>query len=183
MDKNSTSQKPEDDVEGPQGTMIFSAEKVNEMLEQENATVITGDDAHAVLSGLKDPFIGIKFDLDKRKLIVGRKPDCDITINESSVSATHAEIVNEGDTWKVVNLLSSNGTFINGKKIAVETLKHGDKVSFGRAEFIFKEANQSTDTTIENDNTQKQSNILVPIAIGATVISIAVVAALYAFLG
>ncbi len=184
MDKHSNSAKVDDDAEGPQGTMIFSADKVNEMLAQENATVITGNEAYPLLTGVSDPFNGVKFELNKRKLIVGRKPDCDINLNESSVSATHAELVNDAGQWKVVNLLSSNGTFINGKKIAVESLKHGDKVSFGRAEFVFKAASSDDNTsTSDKPSETKEGNLLVPIAIGATLVSVAIVAVLYTIYG
>jgi pSer/pThr/pTyr-binding forkhead associated (FHA) protein len=160
-----------DDHEGPQGTVIFSAAQVDDMLNNESATVITNTEGNAILTGTKDPFNGMKFELNKRKHIVGRKPDCDITLNEPSVSASHAELVNEAGVWKVVNLLSSNGTFINGKKIAVESLHHGDKVSFGRTEFTFKEANKSDNPTLPSNAVDSDGVSLMPIIIGATVIT------------
>jgi pSer/pThr/pTyr-binding forkhead associated (FHA) protein len=54
------------------------------------------------------------------------------------VSALHAKIVNEGNRWKVVDQVSANGTFVNGKRCITSFLSSGDRISFGSVECIFQ---------------------------------------------
>jgi pSer/pThr/pTyr-binding forkhead associated (FHA) protein len=63
------------------------------------------------------------------------------------VSAIHAKIVCEGDNWRVMNLLSTNGTFVNDAKQTTTSLKPGDRVRFGRAEFLFDYDHRSSSST------------------------------------
>jgi pSer/pThr/pTyr-binding forkhead associated (FHA) protein len=70
---------------------------------------------------------------------VGRLPECTISINDSNISRTHAE-VKAGATGYVVNDLgSTNGTMVNGVKILGEQrLRDGDIISFGSTHVRFE---------------------------------------------
>ena len=57
---------------------------------------------------------------------------------DSGVSALHAKIVNEGERWKVLDQMSANGTYVNGKRSNVSYLTSGDRVRFGPVECIFQ---------------------------------------------
>lgn len=72
--------------------------------------------------------------------IVGREAGLAISfVGESSVSRQHAKIVTQGSTVTVSDLDSTNGTYVNGRKIAVETtLLPGDMVQFGAMGFRFE---------------------------------------------
>jgi pSer/pThr/pTyr-binding forkhead associated (FHA) protein len=61
-----------------------------------------------------------------------------IPILEGSVSGMHAQIVNEGSRWKVVNWMSTNGTLVNGQRALSSYLKNGDIISMGSAELAFE---------------------------------------------
>jgi pSer/pThr/pTyr-binding forkhead associated (FHA) protein len=49
----------------------------------------------------------------------------------------HAHVIQQDGLWKVMNLLSSNGTYVNGEKITEAIIKPGDRVAFADSEFVF----------------------------------------------
>jgi pSer/pThr/pTyr-binding forkhead associated (FHA) protein len=68
---------------------------------------------------------------------VGSQADREVQFQDSGVSALHAKIVNEGERWKVLDQMSANGTFVNGKRSNVSYLTAGDRVRFGPVECVF----------------------------------------------
>ncbi len=79
-----------------------------------------------VLSG---PQTGQIFDLKMGKNLLGRGMNCDFKITSGGISKDHCEIHVYKDKVIVVDLKSSNGTFVNGVKIQNSIIKLGDKVS------------------------------------------------------
>ena len=67
---------------------------------------------------------------------IGSQADREVQFQDSGVSALHAKIVNEGERWKVLDQMSANGTFVNGKRSNVSYLTAGDRVRFGPVECI-----------------------------------------------
>ncbi|MCP3101129.1 FHA domain-containing protein [Myxococcus sp. K15C18031901] len=75
-------------------------------------------------------------------LTVGRQPDCDLVVNEPSVSKRHAKLCWWGPQvgTTIVDLKSSNGTFVNAKEVASGGEMHvrdGDLLGFGDATFAY----------------------------------------------
>ena len=68
-------------------------------------------------------------------LIVGRAPTCDLPVFDPTISRRHAELVAEGDSLRLRDLGSSNGTFINGAKVEQATVAVDDLVAFGKVPF------------------------------------------------
>jgi hypothetical protein len=67
---------------------------------------------------------------------IGRSPDCDLPLGDITVSWRHAELRRDGQAWVLVDLGSTNGTRVNGWRVDEGfTVRAGDWVSFGRAEF------------------------------------------------
>jgi predicted amidophosphoribosyltransferase len=88
--------------------------------------------------------------VDQPELLIGRTddisgiyPDVDLTPHggeEGGVSRRHANLIHAGDSWYVVDLDSTNGTYVNGTEIArgVQVpVQDGDRISFGDAELVF----------------------------------------------
>lgn len=73
-----------------------------------------------------------------REWTIGSQADREVQFQDSGVSALHAKIVNEGERWKVLDQMSANGTFVNGKRSNVSYLAAGDRVRFGPVECIFQ---------------------------------------------
>jgi len=80
-----------------------------------------------------------KIPLSEERITVGRWADCNAVVDDASVSSRHAELVNNGKKWSLGDLASSNGTFVNGKRIQTQEIKPGDKIRFGLTEFIYSE--------------------------------------------
>lgn len=75
------------------------------------------------------------FPLNKPRIIVGRKNNCDLRIPLSSVSRQHCELSIEGEQLRIKDLGSSNGTFHNGSRIQEAILEAGDEVTIGPVVF------------------------------------------------
>jgi pSer/pThr/pTyr-binding forkhead associated (FHA) protein len=75
---------------------------------------------------------------NQQEWIVGSDPGHEIRIERSGVSGLHAKIVNAGKLWKVVDQVSQNGTFVNGKRSMTSYLRSGDRIAFGSVECLFR---------------------------------------------
>ena len=82
------------------------------------------------------------FDLIKEKSVIGRDPNSDIVIEDIEVSKNHLAITRKGNTFQIEDQNSTNGTFLNGKKLRKPTaIKNGDLISLGKnivLEFVYE---------------------------------------------
>ena len=69
---------------------------------------------------------------------LGRLPECDITITDSNVSRRHAEIRPRGDGFVLIDLGSTNGSRVNGVRVAERELVDGDELTFGNTRMVFQ---------------------------------------------
>jgi hypothetical protein len=69
---------------------------------------------------------------------IGRSIDSDIVIESAGVSRHHAQIVWEQDHYVVVDLESTNGTFVSGSRVTRLELSGDEEISFGEAQFTFR---------------------------------------------
>jgi hypothetical protein len=80
---------------------------------------------------------GTSRELDQQKIVIGRSRDCDIQLADANVSRRHAELRQEGASYWIVDLGSTNGTEVNGKRIKRAELRDGDKIMLGSTEITF----------------------------------------------
>ena len=80
-------------------------------------------------------------------MLLGRSKECDICIPASHLSRKHAKFTVTATGLHVEDLGSSNGTFINGKRIERVALHHGDEVSFDTLRFRVESINETEDVT------------------------------------
>jgi len=73
----------------------------------------------------------IRADLDKPKVVFGRASSCDVVLPLKGVSRVHFEIEFDGRFWRICDLNSTNGTFVNQKIITSQPLKDGDRITLG----------------------------------------------------
>jgi adenylate cyclase len=77
----------------------------------------------------------LKFDQDE--VVIGRLPECAITLNVSQVSRYHSRLQRRQGVWYVEDLKSTNGTFLNGVRIeTAQRLKHEDTIRIGKTSLI-----------------------------------------------
>ncbi len=72
-----------------------------------------------------------------RSVVIGRSRECDLTVGDGNASRRHAEIVKDGDSYLVVDLNSTNGTQLNGRRISREELTDGDRITVGATDILF----------------------------------------------
>jgi pSer/pThr/pTyr-binding forkhead associated (FHA) protein len=73
----------------------------------------------------------------KTTYTIGRKPDNDIVIDNMAVSGHHAKITLQDGNYVVEDLQSTNGTFLNDKKILNSALKNNDTITIGQHSLVF----------------------------------------------
>jgi ABC transport system ATP-binding/permease protein len=92
---------------------------------------------------LAGPAVGVPFSLLESKVLVGRGEDCDLPINDTSVSRLHAEIHSMGQgRYEIVDMDSSNGVRINGVDLKRGFLEAGDVLELGDVVLKFIPAGQ-----------------------------------------
>lgn len=68
---------------------------------------------------------------------MGRAPRADFVVDAALVSRVHCRFVlNDGNELQIEDLGSTNGTFVNGKKVSKLTLNSGDTLTVGRVQFV-----------------------------------------------
>jgi pSer/pThr/pTyr-binding forkhead associated (FHA) protein len=80
-------------------------------------------------------------------MAIGRRPGSDVLLDNLAVSGNHANIFTVGEDSFIQDLESTNGTFINNKKITKHHLKNGDIILIGKHSIIYT-----------NDNLEKASD-------------------------
>ena len=80
---------------------------------------------------------GTRFDLTGDSVILGRGQKCTVTLHDPEVSRRHAELRRENHRWYLTDLGSSNGLYVNGRKIKSKEITLGDQIRLGRTVFRF----------------------------------------------
>ena len=70
-------------------------------------------------------------------MIVGRHRSCDVVITDDTVSGRHCRISATSGGHVIEDLGSSNGTFVNGRRVETSALQSGDRLTLGTATFVF----------------------------------------------
>jgi pSer/pThr/pTyr-binding forkhead associated (FHA) protein len=82
--------------------------------------------------------------LSERPITIGRNPDSDVVLIDEKVSRIHCGIRLWDGEYYLKDLKSRNGTFVNGRRIEVATLKPGDQVRIGSTDFFLDGESGST---------------------------------------
>lgn len=80
---------------------------------------------------------GQRLRVDKRRVVLGRSRECDIQIEDANISRRHAELRQEGTSFWIVDLDSTNGLEVNGRRVKRAKLEPGDSFTVGSTEVTF----------------------------------------------
>ncbi len=108
-----------------------------------------------------------EFPFLKESVTIGRRPENTISIDNLAVSGYHARIDRTGPDFILTDLQSTNGTFVNDKRVMSRKLRHGDNVIVGKHTLLFIAGDDSTDPGESMDldrtmmlDTEKQRELL-----------------------
>jgi hypothetical protein len=82
---------------------------------------------------------GEVFKLAAERTVVGRSPECDIFLDDVTVSRKHALLTRDGDGFRIEDQGSLNGTFLNRRRIDSARLENGDELQIGKYRLTFLE--------------------------------------------
>jgi hypothetical protein len=83
--------------------------------------------------------MGSTYELQTPVTLLGRGTDCDLRLVDTGVSRHHAELRVEDSQVVLVDLGSTNGTFVNGQPVRRVTLTDGTNVTLGRTTLVFRQ--------------------------------------------
>jgi hypothetical protein len=82
---------------------------------------------------------GRRHELGGDRIVIGRSRDCDIQVADPNVSRRHAEVRRDGDSYVLVDLDSTNGVEVGGKRVKRLELSDGSRFTIGSTEIAFSE--------------------------------------------
>ena len=101
--------------------------------EELSSSVSRGPRSEAVLTVLRGANPGALYALDQQQSVIGRSPDVEIPVPDESLSRRHARIHRLGKVFAIEDLGSTNGTFVDGKRVhGVVALEDGCRVFLGK---------------------------------------------------
>jgi hypothetical protein len=112
-------------------TMVYSPDRAARVLDEaplpsqaRRRALLVGEGRRHVLAG--------------SRTVVGRSRDCDIVLSDPNVSRRHAELRRDDSVWEVVDLGSTNGIKVNGRRAQRAPLEPGDRITLGLTELTFE---------------------------------------------
>jgi pSer/pThr/pTyr-binding forkhead associated (FHA) protein len=115
-------------------TMSYTPE---ELADDPGAAVDLGGKGPALVVRSGGGRAGESFFPSADKTLIGRSPECDVFLDDVTVSRRHAELVRDGETFTISDLGSLNGTFVNRKRIETAELEDDDEVQIGKYRLTF----------------------------------------------
>jgi pSer/pThr/pTyr-binding forkhead associated (FHA) protein len=107
--------------------MVYSPDREARQLEpllDRRQALLVGEGRRNVLSG--------------DRVLIGRSRECDIALSDPNVSRRHAELRRGEDGWSVVDLGSTNGVKVNGRRLEQASLRPGDRITIGVSDLTFE---------------------------------------------
>jgi len=102
---------PANDDSGEKTTVLSNEATINKELQR-------AKEQEACLIIIRGTPQGHRFFITQPEMIIGRDPAADISVNDQSISRKHAKVTKTGDKIQLTDLGSSNGTFVNNKKVS-----------------------------------------------------------------
>jgi hypothetical protein len=108
-------------------TMVYSPSRDARRIEpvdDRRQALLVGEGRRTVLSG--------------NRVVLGRSREADIVLQDPNVSRRHAELRRDDSGWQIVDLGSTNGIKVNGRRVDNQPLRPGDQVTIGVTDLTFE---------------------------------------------
>ncbi|MCP4172983.1 MAG: FHA domain-containing protein [Fuerstiella sp.] len=93
----------------------------------------------ATLLVINGPNRGARFDVTQNDaLVIGRSVGTHIRVDDTEISRQHAKVMEDGGVYRIADLKSANGTFVNGRRVTKHILQHGDSIRLGATVLTFQ---------------------------------------------
>ena len=115
-------------AEESETTMTFTPEEA----EEDGLGLPEGIDGPALIVRAGGGRAGETFPLEHERITIGRSPDCEIFLDDVTVSRKHAVIAKNADDFRIEDEGSLNGTFVNKKRVEAAELENGDELQIGK---------------------------------------------------
>jgi hypothetical protein len=119
---------------GSETTMSFDMAENGDEVDLLEALGINGP-ALVVRSG--GGMAGQSFQPEEGHTLIGRSPECQVFLDDVTVSRRHAELTRDGETFSIRDLGSLNGTYVNRRRIESVVLENDDEVQIGKYRLTF----------------------------------------------
>ena len=80
---------------------------------------------------------GQSFQPEEGRTLIGRSPECQVFLDDVTVSRRHAELMRDAETFSIRDLGSLNGTYVNRRRIESVVLENDDEVQIGKYRLTF----------------------------------------------
>jgi hypothetical protein len=123
-----------------EGDTTITFTPVEAEVEQEEELLIPDEELSAGAAMLvvkRGPNSGTRFLLTKEITTAGRHPESDVFLDDITVSRRHAEIRRSGSLFRMVDMGSLNGTYVNRLRVEETDLESGDEIQVGKFRLIF----------------------------------------------
>src|SRR5204863_9109291 len=89
------------------------------------------------------------FSITRDVTVIGRREDCDFRIPLGEISRKHCRLIKDGNSLKVEDLGSSNGTYRNGERVQEAELSAGDTIQVGSVVFVLQVNGKPADDQLQ----------------------------------
>jgi len=120
--------------ESGEQTQTFAPEMREELLESLGELGVSGPALVVRAGGGRT---GESFSPQGDRTTIGRSPDCGVFLDDVTVSRRHATLVNADGQWRIEDLGSLNGTFVNRRRVETAELEDGDEIQIGKYRLTF----------------------------------------------
>jgi len=95
---------------------------------------------------------GPRYELGRGRVLVGSRPGIDVTLADEAVSRVHFEIRAEGEAFRLRDLESRNGTFVDGYRVRDLDLRHGSTIRVGRTQLRFELTDRAQEVPLHSED-------------------------------
>ena len=93
--------------------------------------------------------------LTDEDVVIGRSRSNAVQIHSHQSSRHHCKLVKEDGGWKMLDLGSSNGTYVNGRRVPEKVMADGDLITVGHAAIVYRDGEPGAETPPSADATER----------------------------